>query len=252
MSIRVRGQTDVGRRRERNEDSFLVDESLGLFVVADGMGGHAGGDIASRIAVETVASTVRAAVAEPDGPFSVQVPLPESPIPDALRGAVHEACRAIFRRAQEEPNLVGMGTTVTVLLLHGTDAFFAHVGDSRAYLVRGELIQQISEDHSFVNEQVKAGVLTAEEARHSRFKNIITRSVGFEEAVNVDLMGLIAEPGDVFVLCSDGLANLVEDHEIRDLARSTALDDLPGALIDLANDRGGDDNITVIAVCLDA
>jgi PPM family protein phosphatase len=178
--------------------------------------------------------------------------LPESPIPEALRTAVQEACRAIFRRAQEDPGLVGMGTTVTVLLLRGTDAFFAHVGDSRAYLVRGELIQQISEDHSFVNEQVKAGVLTAEEARHSRFKNIITRSVGFEEDVNVDLMGLVAEPGDVFVLCSDGLANLVEDPEIRDLARTSSLDELPGALIDLANDRGGDDNITIIAVRLDS
>jgi len=251
MAIRCRGQTDVGRRRERNEDAFLVDEPLGLFVVADGMGGHAGGDIASRLAVDTVGTTIRAAAADPDGPFAEHVPLPESPLPDVLRDAVSEACRAIFRRAQEEPALVGMGTTVTAMLLRGSDAFFAHVGDSRAYLVRGELIQQISEDHSFVYEQVKAGVITAEEARHSRFKNIITRSVGFEEDVVVDLMGLVAEPGDLFVLCSDGLANLVEDHEIRALARATSLDELPGALIDLANERGGDDNITVIAVALE-
>ena len=252
MAIRSHGQTDVGRRRERNEDAFLIDESLGLFVVADGMGGHAGGDIASRIAVDTVAEILRASAADPDGPFAAQAPLPESPLPEVLRTAVSEACGAIFRRAQAEPGLVGMGTTVTALLLRGADAFFAHVGDSRAYLVRGDLIQQISEDHSFVYEQVKAGVITAEEARHSRFKNIITRSVGFEEDVAVDLMGLVAEPGDVFVLCSDGLANLVEDHEIRDIARSASLDELPGALIDLANERGGDDNITVIAVRLGA
>ncbi|WP_373044848.1 Stp1/IreP family PP2C-type Ser/Thr phosphatase [Vulgatibacter sp.] len=252
MRIRCVGQTDVGRRRERNEDAFLIDESLGLFVVADGMGGHAGGDIASRLAVETVGSVLREAAADPSGPFAAEAPLPESPLPDLLRSAVEKGCAAIFRRAQEEPELSGMGTTVTALLLREADAFFAHVGDSRAYLVRADLIQQISEDHSFVHEQVKAGVITAEEARYSRFKNIITRSVGFEEQVLVDLMGLVAEPGDVFVLCSDGLANLVEDHEIHDLAREKPLEDLPAALVDLANERGGDDNITVVAVRLES
>ena len=248
MKIRSRGQSDVGRKRERNEDSFLVDEALGLFVVADGMGGHAGGDVASRLAVETVARTVREARENPDGPFEVRSPLPESPLPDLLRRAVECSCAAIYRRAQEDPELAGMGTTVTALLLRGTDAFFAHVGDSRAYLIRGDLVQQISEDHSFVNEQVKAGVITAEEARFSRYKNIITRSVGFEAEVLVDLMGLVAEPGDSFVLCSDGLANLVDDEEIAACVRALPLDEVPQALIDLANERGGDDNITVVAV----
>lgn len=252
MTIRSMGQTDVGRRRERNEDAFLIDEDLGLFVVADGMGGHAGGDIASRIAVETIVGAVRAAHRDPNGPFSRQVPLPESPIPDLLRSAVETACDAIFRKAQEDPRLAGMGTTTTALLLRGHDAFFAHVGDSRAYLVRGDLIQQVSEDHSFVYEQVKAGVITAEEARHSRFKNIITRSVGFEREVAVDLMGVVAEPGDLFLLCSDGLANQVEDQEILDLARRLPVEELPGALIAMANDRGGDDNITVVAVRLES
>ena len=110
-----------------------------------------------------------------------------------------------------------MGTTVISLLVKDDHAFFAHVGDSRAYLIRGELIQQISEDHSLVNEQIKAGMITPEEAKHSRYKNIITRSVGFEEEVQVDVMGLVAEPGDVFILCSDGLANMVEDREIREV-----------------------------------
>ena len=251
MKIRSRGQSDVGRKRERNEDAFLIDESLGLFVVADGMGGHAGGDVASRLAVETLAAELRAAMADPDGPFAAQVPLAESPLPELLRSAVGASCSAIFRRAQEEPELAGMGTTVTALLLRGRDAFFAHVGDSRAYLIRGDLVQQISEDHSFVNEQVKAGILTVEEARVSRFKNIITRSVGFEEEVLVDLMGLVAEPGDLFILCSDGLANLVEDEEIREVAHALPFDEIPAALIELANDRGGDDNITVIAVTLE-
>jgi protein phosphatase len=126
------------------------------------------------------------------------------------------------------------------------------VGDSRAYLVRGDLVQQISEDHSFVNEQVKAGVITADEARFSRYKNIITRSVGFEEAVAVDLMGLVAEPGDAFVLCSDGLANLVEDQEIGEFVHALPIEQVPAALIGLANERGGDDNITVIAVQIDS
>lgn len=251
MRIRCRGQTDVGRRREKNEDSFLIEEELGLFVVADGMGGHAGGGTASRLAVDTIDAELRKAWSDPAGPFRSDAPLSDSPLPDVLRRAVDAACAAIFHKAREEPELSGMGTTVTALLLRGRDAFFAHVGDSRAYLVRGEFIQQVSEDHSLVNEQIKAGVLTPEEARHSRFRNVITRSVGFEESVLVDVMGLVAEEGDTFVLCSDGLANLVEDEEIRNAVRAIPLDDLPHALIALANDRGGDDNITVVCVRLD-
>src|SRR5262249_33508752 len=130
----------------------------------------------------------------------------------------------------------------------GDQAFFAHVGDSRAYLIRGDLIQQISEDHSLVNEQIKAGMITPEEAKHSRYKNIITRSVGFEEEVQVDVMGLVAEPGDLFVLCSDGLANMLEDEEIRDVVLNSEFEDVPQKLVDLANERGGDDNITVVVV----
>ena len=146
-----------------------------------------------------------------------------------------------------------MGTTVISLVVRDNQAFFAHVGDSRAYLVRGPLIQQISEDHSLVNEQIKAGMITPEEAKHSRYKNIITRSVGFEEEVQVDVMGVVAEPGDVFLLCSDGLANMVEDRELHEAVQASAnLADVPKRLIDLANERGGDDNITVIVVQVSA
>ena len=132
--------------------------------------------------------------------------------------------------------------------MKGENALFAHVGDSRAYLVRGDLIQQVSEDHSLVNEQIKAGMITPEEAKHSRYKNIITRSVGFEEEVQVDVMGVVARVGDFFILCSDGLANLVDDKEIREIVSGHPLKDAPGKLIELANERGGDDNITVIIV----
>jgi protein phosphatase len=243
------GLTDVGRKRNHNEDSYLVDEELQLYVVADGMGGHAGGGTASRIAVETIDKEMRGARAAADNPFtSPETTLQDSSLPEYLRNAVEKACFEIFRQAQEDPRLAGMGTTVISLCVRGEHALFAHVGDSRAYLIRGDLIQQVSEDHSLVNEQIKAGMITPEEARHSRYKNIITRSVGFEEEVQVDVMGLVTRPGDVFVLCSDGLANLVEDKEIQQVVTGSPLEDAPKKLIDLANERGGDDNITVIVV----
>ncbi|HET9450481.1 MAG TPA: Stp1/IreP family PP2C-type Ser/Thr phosphatase [Aggregicoccus sp.] len=249
MTVLSAGLTDVGRKRTHNEDSFLVDDELHLYVVADGMGGHAGGGTASRIAVETIDKELRRARDSRDNPFVSTANLQDSLLPEALRAAVEQACRAIFAAAQEDPRLSGMGTTVISLVVHDEFAFFAHVGDSRAYLIRGDLIQQISEDHSLVNEQIKAGMITPEEAKHSRYKNIITRSVGFEEEVLVDVMGLVAEPGDTFVLCSDGLANMVEDRELLETVRQTRrLEDVPKALIDLANERGGDDNITAIVV----
>lgn len=242
------GLTDVGRKRNHNEDSYLIDEDLQLYVVADGMGGHAGGGTASRIAVETIDREMRGARTSPDNPFNGDSPLQDSPLPEFLRTAVEKACGEIFRAAQEDPRLAGMGTTVISLCVKGEHALFAHVGDSRAYLVRGELIQQISEDHSLVNEQIKAGMITPEEAKHSRYKNIITRSVGFEEEVQVDVMGIVTQPDDFFILCSDGLANLVDDKEIREVVQKHKLEEAPKKLIELANERGGDDNITVIVV----
>ena len=245
LEISARGVTDVGRRRDRNEDAFLVDEALGLFVVADGMGGHAGGGTASALAVETLRARIRSAREADPAPFDDPGPAESSRLPEILRRAVEEACRNIYQAAQEDPSLAGMGTTVTAALLAGRVAFVAHVGDSRCYLSRGEQIFQISEDHSLVNEQLKAGAITEEEARSSRFRNIITRSVGFEEEVLVDVMGLEVNPGDTLVLCCDGLSNLVEDAEISRIAREP-IADAPEKLVALANERGGDDNITVI------
>lgn len=244
------GLTDVGRKRNHNEDSFLIDDELQLYVVADGMGGHAGGGTASRIAVETIDKELRKVreAAGANNPFVGRTNLQDSPLPEVIRAAVERACLSIFHAAQEDPRLAGMGTTVIALLVKDDYAFFAHVGDSRAYLIRADLIQQISEDHSLVNEQIKAGMITPEEAKHSRYKNIITRSVGFEEEVQVDVMGLVTEPGDTFVLCSDGLANMLDDKELLEIARGSKLADMPKKLIELANERGGDDNITVIVV----
>jgi protein phosphatase len=252
FKIVSKGATDVGRKRDRNEDYYLINSEVGLFVVCDGMGGHAGGSTASKLAVETINQVVLTQRGQPNNPFILYTPLADSPLPDVMRDAVEKACLAIFQKAQEDAGLQGMGTTCSALLVHGQNAFVAHVGDSRVYLIRGDLIQQISEDHSLVNEQIKAGMITADEARNSRFKNIITRSVGFEEEVAVDVMGLVCEPNDTFIICCDGLSNLVDDRTIRDVVRQFPLEQVPERLVELANDAGGDDNITVIAVRLAA
>ncbi len=251
FTIRAVGQTDVGQRRDHNEDSFLVDPTLGLFIVADGMGGHAGGGTASRLAVETIQSSVRGAKEREPGLFGIATSVEESPLPDVLREAVEAACARIFTTAQGAPELAGMGTTVTAALVDGRTAFIAHVGDSRCYLIRGARIYQVSEDHSLVNEQLKAGAISADEARNSRFKNIITRSVGFEQQVQVDLMGVELEPGDALLICCDGLSNLVEDAEMLHAVGEHGLDEAPPRLIALANERGGDDNITVVLIRVD-
>jgi protein phosphatase len=241
MKIVARGITDVGKKRDHNEDSFLVDVGLGLFVVADGMGGHAGGGTASRLAVETIEAAMRTAGE-----------LEEGKLRDALAEALARACRSVYGAAQADPSLAGMGTTVTAAAVAGPAAVIAHVGDSRCYLVRGGRIHQVSEDHSLVNEQLKAGAITADEARHSRFRNIITRSVGFEEQVQIDMLGFVLEPQDQLVLCSDGLSNLAEDREILEVVTHATVEEAPARLVDLANSRGGDDNITVILVRAEA
>jgi len=246
MDSTARGLSDVGQKRDHNEDSFLVDDDLGLYVVADGMGGHAGGGTASRIAVETIQARLKDARDASPELFASPGSLEESPLREVLREAVEGACKNIFRAAQSDPGLAGMGTTVTAALLRVPSTFIAHVGDSRCYLVRGSRIYQVSEDHSLVNEQLKAGAITPDEARNSRFRNIITRSVGFEEQVAVDMMGVEVQRGDQLVICCDGLSNLVDDQEILGVVNGCAIDDAPQKLIDLANERGGDDNITVI------
>src|SRR5438552_1530676 len=154
MKLSARGLTDVGRKRDHNEDSFLIDEDLGLFVVADGMGGHQGGGTASKIAVETIRDDVKKSWEKNPGAFATMTSLAESPLRDILREAVEAACFNIFHAAQTDARLAGMGTTVTAVLMAGGNVFFAHVGDSRCYLVRRQHIYQVSEDHSLVNEQL--------------------------------------------------------------------------------------------------
>ncbi|TMB26611.1 MAG: serine/threonine-protein phosphatase [Deltaproteobacteria bacterium] len=224
-------------KREHNEDSFLLNEDLGLYVVCDGMGGHAGGETASRLAVQTVEKELISTRLRADDPFASTVGLEETPLAIALQEAIEGACSMVYRTSRTEPELQGMGTTCIALLLRGDVAVVGHVGDSRAYFVREGAIVQLTEDHSLVNEQVRAGLLTSEEAKHSRLRNIITRSVGFEEDVLVDVIGLETKPGDRFLLCSDGLSNLIEPGEIRDALVGTELVEVPQKLIELANSR---------------
>jgi serine/threonine protein phosphatase PrpC len=237
------GQTDVGMRREVNEDSFMILSAQNIWIVADGMGGHAGGQYASTITVDTVGRALvrRLAHAEqkagPDGAINVAAVVEE---------AVREACAAVFDTARERPELTGMGSTVTAMLVYGDKAWFGHVGDSRAYLIRDGVIHQVTEDHSLVQEQVAAGLITAEQAKVSVMRNIITRSIGFERDVKVDVGAVPLKRGDQFVLCSDGLTGHVDDEEILQIVSAEDRRRSPSVLIRLANERGGEDNSTVV------
>jgi protein phosphatase len=211
------------------------------------MGGHAGGETASRVACEAVQHELRAARDRPGSPFASETTFDSNALAEALRAAIQGACAAVYRASLANPELQGMGTTLVALLVRGNASLVGHVGDSRAYLVRDGEVGQLTEDHSLVNEQVRAGLLSADEARYSRLRNIITRSVGFEEDVAVDLVGLESRKGDRFVLCSDGLSNLVEAEEIGGVLLQAASPDAAcNELVSIANDRGGDDNITVV------
>jgi PPM family protein phosphatase len=247
VKIRSAGLSDVGRVREQNEDSYLVAQDRGLYIVADGMGGHLGGQMASSLAVKTMNEALGEITTELASGAGV-TPLESSPVPRLLADAVRRACNAIYNAAQEDPELSGMGTTVTAMIVQADRAFVAHVGDSRCYLQRGDRIIQITDDHSLVNEQIKAGLITREQARSSRLKNIITRSVGFERDVAVDTFALPVTAGDRFLMCSDGLANFVDDTEMGLALATLPIEEVPQKMISLANERGGDDNITV--VCL--
>ena len=239
-------RTDLGLKRELNEDSYLADSNINLYIVADGMGGHAGGNIASKMSVNIIRKQVRAARKAGDL-FSKDAVENESPaILKMLEESIKEASAEIFDKSDRQPELAGMGTTVTLVLTHGKRAYVAHVGDSRLYRLRNGKFEQLTEDHSLVNEQVKAGFITSEEAQHSRFRNIITRSVGFESEVIADTQSLPMKPADVYLICSDGLTGMVEDEEIQEAIMKARLSQAPARLVDLANQAGGEDNVTVI------
>jgi protein phosphatase len=245
MKIYAWGLTDVGRKRDHNEDSFLISPELSLYAVADGMGGHAGGDRASHLAVEILERELRAADLAGTVPLGA---VSDAPPARELRAAARVAGRTIFDLAEGSPQLAGMGTTLTALLCMSGRAYLAHVGDSRVYLYRDDRIEQLTEDHSWIEEQVRAGFMTRDEAEESSLKHIITRSVGFEREVEVDLIAMPTLMGDCFLLCSDGLSNHVGPEELRQALRESYYSEAPRSLVDLANEKGGDDNITAVVV----
>jgi protein phosphatase len=242
------GITDVGLRRAVNEDAYFFDDELGLYVVADGMGGHAAGDVASREAVDAVHGMVRrdrgrlARVAQGDhSPEAIRHAV------RLLESAVQAATYMVFGIAQHTPEQQGMGTTVSALAICGAYAITAQVGDSRVYLVRDGVAAPLTEDHTLVAWQLKQGIITEEEAATSPHRNVITRAVGSREYVQVDTRVIEVRPGDAFLACSDGLHGYLREEEIPpilDLGPSLAVQ----RFVQLANDRGGRDNITAVVV----
>jgi serine/threonine protein phosphatase PrpC len=247
MRIQSSGKSDVGRRRPHNEDSLLFDDDLGLYIVADGVGGNAKGEVASAESVELVQSWVKRWRKTLN--THVADPTPENAglVRRLLESAVQSACYMVFGMGQLDPRQKGMSSTLSSLLISGPLAFIAQVGDSRVYLSRGGKTSQLTEDHTLVNFRLKLGLITPEEAANSPGKNVITRAVGHQDYVEVDTFDLEIERGDRFMLCSDGLHGYLLDGELDTLLKGDR-DAVTNRLIELANERGGRDNITTV-VC---
>lgn len=231
-----------------NEDAFLLDNDMGLYVVADGMGGHAAGEVASQEAVETVMGMVKRGHAAIDA-FANEGPTPDNvrAVQRLLESAVQAATYMVFAIAENDPDQKGMGTTVSALLCMDTHAVVAQVGDSRIYLVREGGVYQLTEDHTLVAWQLKQGIISEAEAALSPHKNVITRAVGSRDYVQVDTNCIEIGPGDRFLLCSDGLHGYLQEDEIAPML-TLGPDVAVSRLIDLANARGGRDNITAVVV----
>lgn len=231
MRVAAAGATNTGRVREVNEDSYLVDERQGLYAVADGMGGHQAGEVASATAVEALRASVASG--------------------RAINDAIRDANIAVFEKAVDDPGLEGMGTTLTALVVpsFGDQLLIGHVGDSRAYLLRDGELSRVTDDHSLVEELVREGRLTAEQAEVHPQRAIITRALGVDGQVEVDVYTITVRAGDRVVLCSDGLTTMVRDRDVERMARAgNEPQRTAEELIEAANEAGGDDNITVVVV----
>ncbi len=252
MRLTHAGASDVGRKRPHNEDAFLVLPDERLFCVADGMGGHASGEVAARIAVEEMAEFFRLTDRDDDVTWPYKLDPSRTYDENRLQVGVKLANARIHERAQADEGLHGMGTTLVAAFFPraGDEVLVGHVGDSRAYLVRGGAIRQLTEDHSLLNDYRKSRALTPEEIEAFPHKNVIVRALGMREAVEVDVQRVPLAPGDVFVLCSDGLSGMVPDERIAEVVRGYPKD-LRGAaqaLVDAANEGGGQDNVTCVLV----
>jgi len=240
--------SDIGSKRKTNQDFAGVFSEIGLFIVSDGMGGHQGGETASRMSVELVADYIKSHTPELD-----------SDPKTLLSTAIKEANKAIYKSALDNPFLKGMGTTTTCLLINKNKAYIGQVGDSRCYFLKDSGFWQLTRDHSLVQEKLRAHIITREQAKTDKMKNVITRSVGFEPDVKPEIFEKEISAGDLYLLCSDGLSSLVEDPEThtilsdliinrKDASNLEHLKEAVDILIKTANTNGGDDNITALIV----
>ena len=245
-------RTDVGRKRQINEDAFFRDDSRGFYVVADGVGGHNKGEIASREAVDALKSWVYGAARDLDRHVERLMFGDGEAVWDIrrlLESGVKNACYMVYGMAELDPEKKGMSTTLSALLIRANLAFAVHVGDSRVYRVRGDSVLQLTEDHTLINYKVKHGMMTKAEAEKASGKNVITRAVGHKDYVQVDTADLDVTSGDRFLLCSDGLHGyFTDDREVAELCAEGDLDECAESAIALANQRGGKDNITAVVV----
>jgi len=249
MKIHGWGKTDVGRKRDHNEDSLLVDPELGLYIVADGMGGHAAGEVASGHATESIRAAIVSKADVLEDFVKADTHETRERLIATIETALQNACAEIFTLATKDKGKAGMGTTLTMMVVVGDKALMAHVGDSRLYLVRHGQLHQLSEDHSYCAEMIKRGKMTREEARQSPYSNVITRAVGIQASVQVDTLLFDIIPGDTFLICSDGLHGYTEDpNELVELLDIDKPEEAPDKLIEVANTRGGRDNITALVV----
>jgi serine/threonine protein phosphatase PrpC len=242
--------TDVGRKRKGNEDAHTVNPEQNLYVVADGMGGHAAGEVASRIAVEAIEEfvTLTAGNEEVTWPFGLDETI--SYDGNRLKTAIRHANTRVLEATRESADLEGMATTVAAVLVDAGIANIAHVGDSRIYRWSGGEITLLTSDHSWVNEQIQTGVISPEQARSHPLRNVVTRALGGRADLLVDVQALTMKPGDVLLMCSDGLTTMIQDEDIAAILERTEGDVARAAraLVDEANERGGEDNITVILI----
>ena len=248
MRLEAHARTDPGPVREHNEDAFLVDADAGLFIVADGMGGHAAGEVASALAVDALQDVLLGQGDPDETRLDRATPDNEEAIRERLRYAMNQASLRIRRAAFDNPAHAGMGTTVCVLLVEDGLAHLGHVGDSRIYLFRDGRLQRLTRDHTVVQQEIDAGRLTPKLARIVPHKNILTQSVGYHGPVEPDTSTRPVRDGDVFIICSDGLTDPLDDEQLARIAAGTGLDQLAEVLTQEALDAGADDNITVVTV----
>ena len=242
--------TDVGRQREHNEDAIASNDAIGFVVLADGMGGYKAGEVASEMAVLSISAELMETVAN-HRPGKADLALGgKQSEAQLILNAVKSTNEVIYSVSQSQPQCAGMGTTLVVGLFTNNKLLVGHIGDSRMYRLRGAELNQITEDHSLLQEQIKSGLITAEQAKYSTNKNLVTRALGVDPEVELEINEHDVEVGDIYLLCSDGLSDLVDDELIQSVLNEfiTDLNKAAQTLVQLANDNGGKDNISVILV----